>query len=118
MTHRLMGSQIGKTKDDDNMGVSEKGRNNNHLSERADGGERAKKAEGANRDIVETLQSRTDIEDELSSQVRQLSTLCAVQLAVAMDGQGFKQGDLLNYSLVLKQYAKQINTLVDQLYND
>ena len=71
-----------------------------------------------NQDIIETLQSRTDIEEELCSQIEQLDTLCAVQLTLAMEGLSFSAADFLHYSQVLKNYSTKINNLVAQVHHD
>ena len=69
-----------------------------------------------NQDIVESLQLSTELEDELCSQVGQLSALCAAQLTLANEGLTLSPANFIGYSQVLESYTRNLKQIVEQLY--
>ena len=69
-----------------------------------------------NPDIVDTLRSKTDLEDEVCSQVGQLDALCAAQLTIAMEGANLSAADFLHYSQVMRSYSHNLRLLIEELY--
>jgi hypothetical protein len=71
----------------------------------------------ANPDVIESLQAKTDLEDELYSQLGQLEALCAAQLTLATEGLHLEQPHHLNYCQALRHYVGNVKQIAERLFS-
>ena len=69
-----------------------------------------------NRDVVESMQSRADCEDELHSHANQLHALCVVQLTLATEGLQLSADINSAYNQILVHHSEKLLSIIERLH--
>lgn len=70
-----------------------------------------------NQDILESLRSKEDLEEEIFIHMDKLDALCRVR-SIAESGEStIPRASLMHYSQLVEQEAKQLRRLLDQFFS-